>query len=83
VALKKRDHLFAFRQQNSTKHTTSVYYYKVPFSTEKTKFGILNFFMCSKHRFLVQKGGSGNVGSMKNDEHVYGGGGGDSEVVEV
>jgi hypothetical protein len=43
--------------------------------------------MCPKHPFLVQKGGSGNVGSMKKDEHDYGGGGGggdgDSEELEV
>jgi len=53
------------------------------FLQSKTKFGILNFSRCSKHLFLVQKGGSGNVGSMKKDEHDYGDGGGDSEEVEV
>jgi hypothetical protein len=55
------------------------------FLQNKTKFGILNFFRCSKHRFLVQKGCSGNVGSIKKDEHDYGGGGegGDSEEVAV
>lgn len=61
------------------------------FLQNKTKFGILNFFRCSKDWFLVQKGGSGNVGSMKKDEHDYvggsdtdnDGGGGDNEEVEV
>jgi len=54
------------------------------FLQSKTKFGILNFFRCPKHPFLVQKRGSGNVGNMKKDKHDYGGGdGGDSEEVEV
>lgn len=35
MALKKRDHLLALRQQHSAKYTTSVYYYEIPFSTEQ------------------------------------------------
>jgi hypothetical protein len=44
----------------------------------------LNFFRCSKHPFLVQKGGSDVPGRMEKDEHDYVGGGGCySEEVEV
>jgi hypothetical protein len=44
----------------------------------------LNFFSCSKHLFLVQKGGSDVAGRMEKDENDYVGGGGcDSEEVEV
>lgn len=59
------------------------------FLQNKNKFEILNFLGCSKHRFLVQKVGSGDVGSMKKGEHDYDGGdtdndgGGDSEEVEM